>query len=270
VVISAVLWQSRLPSQRLSVIGTYYNKYPSRVDDHRLDRAQTSVRDGLSPREHQLLSLAAQGYTDNAIAHRLGISLATVGTYWGRIRIKFGPLNRTELVAIYLREEAAQAVQELKSDNQRLLTEVEEHSRTEDMLRASLELFRGLVETAPDAIMLVNQDGIVELANEQAEEMFGYKPGELLGMSVEKLVPEELRFDHVKNRQSYNENPIKRRMGEHLATSALRKDGTIFRMATALSSTQTANGMLITCIIRDLTQQLVVVGEKTTEADADL
>lgn len=202
------------------------------------------------------MSLAAQGFTDNAIANKLGISLATVGTYWGRIRIKFGPLNRTELVAIYLREEAASAVAELKNDNERLLSQVAEHAKTAEMLKASLELFRGLIETAPDAIMLVNEEGIIELANEQAEEMFGFGHTELLGVSVEKLVAEELRFEHVKNRQSYMENPTKRRMGEHLATEALRRDGTKFRMATALSATATPNGTLITCIIRDLTKHL--------------
>ena len=214
------------------------------------------MRDGLSPREHQLLSLAAQGFTDNAIANKLGISLATVGTYWGRIRIKFGPLNRTELVAIYLREEAASAVAELKSDNQTLMTQVAEHAKTVEMLKSSLELFRTLIETAPDAIMLVNEDGVIELANEQAEEMFGFGHTELLGVSVEKLVAEELRFEHVKNRQTYMENPTKRRMGEHLATEAIRKDGTKFNMATALNATQTPNGMLITCIIRDLSRSL--------------
>ncbi|MFI5386327.1 MAG: PAS domain S-box protein [Fimbriimonadales bacterium] len=233
------------------------------MDDHRFDRGEGSVREGLSPREHQLLSLAAQGYTDNAIAHQLGISLATVGTYWGRIRIKFGPLNRTELVAIYLREEAAQAVEELKTDNQRLLAEVAEHAKTADMLRASLELFRGLVETAPDAILLVNQAGIIELANERAAEMFGYKQDDLIGLSVEKLVPDDRRFDHVHHRQSYHEDPIRRPMGEHLATDALRKDGTVFRMATALSATKTPSGILVTCIVRDLTDRLVASGAGT-------
>lgn len=231
------------------------------MDENRTDRGEASVRDGLSPREHQLLSLAAQGFTDNAIAHKLGISLATVGTYWGRIRIKFGPLNRTELVAIYLREEAAIAVEGLKSDNERLLTEVEEHSKTEQMLRASLELFRGLVETAPDAIILVNQEGTIELANEAAEELFGYEHEELVGLAIEKLVPEDKRFDHVHNRQSYHDDPIKRKMGEHLATDALRKDGTIFRMATALSATKTEHGILVTCIVRDLTEQLVSLSQ---------
>lgn len=209
----------------------------------------------LSPREHQLLILAAQGYTDQGIAHKLGISLATVGTYWGRIRIKMGPLNRTELVAHFLKEEAAHEVDALRSENQRLLTELDEHARTESMLKASLEMFRGLVETAPDAILLVNREGKIELANEQAEEMFGYAKNELLGLSIEDLVPHRYRMLHVENRESYNENPSKRRMGEHLATFALRKDSTEFPMATALSATVTPNGLLVTCIVRDLTDR---------------
>jgi PAS domain S-box-containing protein len=235
------------------------------VDEHRSSRSDSPVRDGLSPREHQLLTLAAQGFTDNAIAHKLGISLATVGTYWGRIRIKFGPLNRTELVAIYLREEAAEAVEGLKSDNERLIAEVAEHAKTAEMLQASLDLFRGLVETAPDAIMLVNEEGIIELANEQAEAMFGYGQNELMGISVEKLVPEDHRFDHVKNRHLYNESPTKRRMGEHLATEGLRKDASVFLMATALSATKTPNGILVTCIIRDLSEHLEATASRPTE-----
>lgn len=218
-----------------------------------------SVRDGLSPREHQLLSLAAQGFTDNAISNKLGISLATVGTYWGRIRIKFGPLNRTELVAIYLREEAARTVNDLKSQNEGLIAKVAEHAKTEQMLRTSLELFRGLIETAPDAILLVNDSGIIDLANVQAEEMFGYGSGELLGMSVEKLVPERYRDQHVGHRGDYNSHPVKKRMGEHLATYAVRKDGSEFRMATALSATRSGKGLLITCIVRNFSKQLDVL-----------
>ena len=59
----------------------------------------------LSPREQQLITMAGEGLTDTAIANRLGISEATVNTYWGRIRVKLGPHNRTELVAIALRDE---------------------------------------------------------------------------------------------------------------------------------------------------------------------
>lgn len=226
------------------------------MDGPIVQRSGSSASTQLSPREHQLLVLAARGYTDQGIAHQLGISVATIGTYWGRIRIKMGPLSRTELVAHFLTDEAAHEVDVLRSENSRLITEISEHARTEEMLRASLEMFRGLVETAPDAILLVNADGVIELANEQAEEMFGYEKNEMLGMKVTALVPDRYRADHDGHRAAYNANPTKRRMGEHLATHALRKDGTEFQMATALSATHTPKGLLITCIVRDLTERM--------------
>lgn len=210
----------------------------------------------LSPREHQLLVLAARGYTDQGISHHLGISVATVGTYWGRIRIKMGPLSRTELVAHFLTVEAAHEVDSLKSENERLIVELRDHAQTAEMLRASLEMFQGLLETAPDAIIVVDETGTIELANEQAEQMFGYEKNELLGMRVSQLIPERYRANHDGHRAAYTASPTKRRMGEHLATHALRKDGTEFQMATALSATRTPKGLLITCIVRDLTERM--------------
>ncbi|HEY0867925.1 MAG TPA: PAS domain S-box protein [Fimbriimonas sp.] len=238
------------------------------MDSRSPEREPLGMEDALSHRERQLLGLAAQGFTDNAIARELGISLATVGTYWGRIRIKFGPLNRTELVAVYLREAASRTIQTLRTENERLINDLSEHAKTAQMLRTSLELFKGLIDTAPDAILLVNQDGLIELANEQAEEMFGYESGELLGISVEDLIPMEMRIQHISYREDYNTEPVKRRMGEHLATMAQRKDGTLFRMATALSATPTPNGLLITCIIRDLTPKLSLPDESGAESES--
>lgn len=217
-----------------------------------MERRESDFARALSERERQLLDLAAEGCTDNAISHRLGISLATVNTYWGRIRIKLGPLNRTELVAVYIQEQATKTLDEMRDRNKELVSELAEHAQTVSMLKSSLELFRGLVETAPDGIILVSEEGIIELANEQAEVMFGYKKDEMLGKHVEYLVPERYRRDHAVNRDEYHHHPTKRRMGHSMPTFALRRDGTEFRMATALSATPTPRGLLITCIVRDL------------------
>ena len=208
--------------------------------------------DTLSPREQELLTLAAQGLTDQGIAHRLGISVATVGTYWGRVRVKLGPYNRTELVSLNLKHQAQGLINQLREENRRLVGELQERAHTAEMLETSLELFQGLVETAPDAILLVDHHGIIQLANQQAEILFGYEIRELRGMSVESLVPHRYRDKHPVNRQEYADAPVRRPMGEHLATYAVRKDGTEFRMATALSASRSTKGMLITCIIREL------------------
>ena len=221
-----------------------------------MDQRPPVMAETLSDRERQLVVLASKGLTDTAIAHKLGISLATVGTYWGRVRIKFGPLNRTELVAVFLQEQAATVVEGLRAENHALLEALNEKAKTEEMLKSSLDVIRGLVASAPDGILLVTRGGTIQLSNEQAEEMFGYSHDEMLGLDVDKLVPERYRDNHVTNRAAYHDNPVKRRMGENLATFALRKDGTEFPMATALSATETQAGLLVTCIVRDLTDVL--------------
>lgn len=226
------------------------------------------MAESLSERERQLVVLASKGLTDTAIAHRLGISLATVGTYWGRVRIKFGPLNRTELVAVFLQEHAAVIVESLRAENQVLLQTIEAKSKSEEMLKSSLDRLRGLVESAFHAILLVNSTGVIELANEQAVQIFGYEPDEMIGMNIDELVPVRYRSNHPENRAIYHENPVKRKMGEHLATFAVKKDGSEFPMATALSAAETADGLMVTCIVQDLTDTLsafAVSGAKASE-----
>ncbi len=86
--------------------------------------------------------------------------------------------------------------------------------------------------------------------------MFGYPPGELLGRGVEELIPMRFHAAHVINRTQYREDPIRRRIGEHVTTFAKRRDDSEFPMAMALSSSETTEGPLVTCIIRDLTEHL--------------
>ncbi|MDR3688167.1 MAG: PAS domain S-box protein [Fimbriimonas sp.] len=221
-----------------------------------MDQRALAMTESLSDRERQLVVLASKGLTDTAIAHKLGISLATVGTYWGRVRIKFGPLNRTELVAVFLQEHAASIVEALKAENQGLVQALEEKTRAEEALRGTLEFFRNLVESAPHAILLVQESGEIQLANEQAERILGYGRGELEGVNVEQIVPDRFRLDHTISRASYVENPVKRQMGGHMATYALRKDGSELPMAVSLSGAETPNGLIITCILQDLTDSL--------------
>lgn len=221
------------------------NRTPAKVEN-------SDATASLSTRERQLLQLASRGHTDQSIANTLGISLATVGSYWGRVRIKLGHSNRTELVAKYMREHAERTVALLRDENAHLVKHIEEQTRTEEMLRTSLEMFRGLLETAPDAILIVDEGGRIKFANEQTTELFGYSGEELGEMVIEDLIPARYHDQHHIHRDSYNENPIKRRMGQHLATTAITKSGQEFPMAAALSATQTPGGLLVTCIVRDL------------------
>jgi PAS domain S-box-containing protein len=206
----------------------------------------------LSNRERQILVLAAKGLTDAGIAQKLGISVATVGTYWGRIRGKHGQHSRTELVANFMREKAAHGMDELRRENERLAEELAKKSKVVDSVKATVELLKRVLSSAPDAILLINDQGIIEYANEEAERLFGYNHLELNGASVALLVPKRYHGLHRQHRKRYLANPTKRRMGEHFGTPATKKDGTEFLTITNLSAVKTGQSMIVTVFIRAL------------------
>ncbi len=204
----------------------------------------------LSEREQQLIELAAQGFTDTAISHQLGISEATVSTYWGRIRIKLGPHSRTELVAMAINEENERVLDILRKENQRLQEELRlRFGVTSDL---SHNFYQQLLENAPDAILVIRSDGTIESANPAVEPVFGFKPEELIGESMECLLPERFHKIHAMHREDYVKHPEKRPMGDHLATLAKRKDGSEFPIAASISPIQTEAGIVVMCIARDV------------------
>ena len=115
--------------------------------------------------------------------------------------------------------------------------------------------FRQLLEAAPDAIVEVAADGKIVLINRVAEEMFGYVRDELLGQSVDVLVPDAIRRMHYRHRDGYLEQPRTRPMGTGLDLHARRRDGTLFPVEISLSPIQTEGGMHVTAVIRDVTER---------------
>lgn len=115
--------------------------------------------------------------------------------------------------------------------------------------------FRQLLEAAPDAIVEVSADGRIVLVNRIAEEMFGYRRDELVGKSVDLLVPDAVRHQHDRYRNSYLEHPRTRPMGSGLDLHARRRDGSLFPVEISLSPIQTENGMHVTAVIRDVTER---------------
>ncbi|MDX1515943.1 MAG: PAS domain S-box protein [Woeseiaceae bacterium] len=115
--------------------------------------------------------------------------------------------------------------------------------------------FRTLLESAPDAMVIVDDSGRIVLVNGQTELMFGYGRDELLGGSVDLLLPDRLRDVHRTHRAAYAGDPRLRRMGVGLELVALRKDGSEFAVEISLSPLDTPDGMLVSSVIRDVSER---------------
>jgi PAS domain S-box-containing protein len=120
------------------------------------------------------------------------------------------------------------------------------------MAVSASDLFGQLVDSAPDAMIVVAEDGKIRLVNLRAEELFGYARSELLGQPIELLVPERFRAGHAHHRASYGVAPKRRPMGSQLELSGRRKDESEFPVEISLSPITTAEGTLVAAAIRDV------------------
>lgn len=131
--------------------------------------------------------------------------------------------------------------------------DVTKSRRTEEALRQSESRFRRAVEAAPTAMLMSDPIGNIIMVNNQAEILFGHERDELLGTSIERLVPMRARDVHGGLRSAFMRNPVTRRMGSNRDVHAIRSDGTEFPVEIGLGLIETDNGPAVLAAITDIT-----------------
>lgn len=119
---------------------------------------------------------------------------------------------------------------------------------------AADRFYRHLFDAIPDAVILVDPDGVVTLANPQAREVFGHAAEELIGRRVEELMPSRFRDVHKTHRRNYEANPHTRPMGAGLDLFALRADGTEIPVEISLSKLASARGPMTAAVVRNVSE----------------
>ena len=123
-------------------------------------------------------------------------------------------------------------------------------------VHAAEERFRALLEAAPDAMVIAEEDGSIALVNAQTERMFGYSADELIGRDVEVLIPDRFRDGHVGRRLAFVATGPPRLMGHGQDLVARRKDGSELLVEIALGRIDTPSGTLVSAAIRDVTERI--------------
>jgi PAS domain S-box-containing protein len=145
-----------------------------------------------------------------------------------------------------LESRVAERTAELVRTNETLRTEIEGRTRSE-------RNFRGLIDAAPDAIIVMDDRGRIVKVNDETERMFGYPRESLLGQDVEMIVPERFRAAHRAKRERFEDAPVTRTIAGDLA--AIRANGTEFPIEIRISPLESFGGRSIVGIIRDVTER---------------
>jgi diguanylate cyclase (GGDEF)-like protein/PAS domain S-box-containing protein len=133
--------------------------------------------------------------------------------------------------------------------------------RADRLLWGSERRFRALLESAPEAMVIINGHGHIALVNAQAERLFGYRREEIIGQGTAELIPRRLRAEHRQYMKDYLRDPATRPMGSQLELFGRHKDGSEFPVEISLSPLETDEGLLVSAAIRDVTARKDAIAE---------
>ncbi|MEQ1822235.1 MAG: LuxR C-terminal-related transcriptional regulator [Fimbriimonadaceae bacterium] len=197
----------------------------------------------LSAREKEVLDLAAQGLTDKAIANEIGISPTTVVTYWARIRSKMGAVSRAELVANSVRRQALSELDTLRN-------ELQQRIALESTLKQDLAMLQGLLDSAPEAIIIVDPEGVVVSGNSRACELLECPKSAFGQIRVGKFIPGEFHAAHRNHREEFFKNPERITMGPADGVDVVTYEGRKIRCVLTLNIASVAGEKAAVVILR--------------------
>jgi PAS domain S-box-containing protein len=173
---------------------------------------------------------------------------------WDVWAVLVGGLLFTSLVGALLLAVIGRSA-ELATANASLQKEIVERTQAEAKVRESSENFRGLVDSASDAILIVDHQGLITFANRQVKNIFGYQIGEILGQPHDILLPDRFRDIHARHRAAYHGKPDTRHMAEGREIFGLHKNESEFPVEVGLSLFNAETNPQVISIVRDISER---------------